>query len=141
FQKTAYLLPALLLGPASVDSTITETDRRISLRSSRWVARFLHVLLRLTLTNRLDSLLPTPTGSAAFTSSQTLLPRLDQTDPITRLHRKADSMATKAVQEPLPPVVSPLEVGPGTRLGMGWLADYPDVHDYHMATDTFHNAA
>lgn len=50
-------------------------------------------------------------------------------------------MGTTAVQQLLPPTVNPLEVGPGTQFGMGWLADYPDIHDYNMTTDHFHNAA
>ena len=51
-------------------------------------------------------------------------------------------MTAQGIQQQLaPPVANPIEVGPGTQLGMGWLADYPDFRDYHMETDTFRNAA
>lgn len=47
-------------------------------------------------------------------------------------------MATPALA--IDPLSNPLLVGPGTQLGMGWLADYPDFRDYHVETDTFRNA-
>ncbi len=51
-------------------------------------------------------------------------------------------MSTPAAQPQLiAPLLSPLEVGPGTQLGMGWLADYPDFRDYHSGTDTFQPGA
>lgn len=46
-------------------------------------------------------------------------------------------MATAAVQQAIETLQNPLLVGPGTQLGMGWLADYPDFRDYHIDTDTF----
>src|SRR5262245_53296163 len=36
---------------------------------------------------------------------------------------------------------NPLSVGPGTALGMGWLADYPDFRDYNPETDSFQSTS
>lgn len=51
---------------------------------------------------------------------------------------KGKSMAT-AVQQAFDVLQNPLLVGPGSQLGMGWLADYPDFRDYHPETDSFHS--
>ncbi len=50
-------------------------------------------------------------------------------------------MATATHQQLSPPASNPVEVGPGTQVGLGWLADYPDFRDFHMGTDSFRNAA
>ena len=44
-------------------------------------------------------------------------------------------MATPSAQpQVLEPLLNPLEVGPGKKFGMGWLADYPDFRDYTEET-------
>jgi C1A family cysteine protease len=51
-------------------------------------------------------------------------------------------MATASAQpRVIAPLLNPLIVGPGTQLGMGWLADYPDFRDYHSETDSFPSPA
>ncbi len=49
--------------------------------------------------------------------------------------------AATGQQRVIEPFLNPLIVGPGTKLGMGWLADYPDFRDYHSETDKFQSAA
>lgn len=51
-------------------------------------------------------------------------------------------MATPVLQQQVMETLqNPLLVGPGTQLGMGWLADYPDFRDYHVETERFQNTA
>ena len=51
-----------------------------------------------------------------------------------------DSLS-KLSREEIEVLQHPLMAGPGTQLGMGWLADYPDFRDYHPETDAFQNEA
>lgn len=51
-------------------------------------------------------------------------------------------MSPTAAQMQLSPQVgNTLEVGPGTQVGLGWLADYPDFRDFHAGTDQFRTPA
>ncbi len=54
---------------------------------------------------------------------------------------RAVTLFERLSKEEIETLRNPLLAGPGTEIGMGWLADFPDFRDYNIETDAFHSQA